>query len=74
MQTAALKSDRTHSARLAVSNGTTENPNLKTKNTKRIARGYRGFEHYRLRLLLNHSSPASSVTDANQETLPKLVA
>ena len=37
-----------------VSNGPTENPNLKIKNTKRIARGYRNFDHYRLRLLLNH--------------------
>ena len=37
-----------------VSNGSTENLNLKTKNTKRIARGYRNFDHYRLRLLLNH--------------------
>jgi transposase len=38
----------------AVSNGPTENLNLKVKNTKRIARGYRNFDHYRLRLLLNH--------------------
>jgi transposase len=38
----------------AVSNGPTENLNLKIKNTKRIARGYRNFDHYRLRLLLNH--------------------
>jgi transposase len=37
-----------------VSNGPTENLNLKIKNTKRIARGYRKFPHYRLRLLLNH--------------------
>jgi hypothetical protein len=37
-----------------VSNGTTENLNLKIKNTKRAARGYRNFTHYRLRLLLNH--------------------
>jgi len=37
-----------------VSNGPTENLNLKIKNTKRIARGYRNFAHYRLRLLLNH--------------------
>jgi transposase len=37
-----------------VSNGPTENLNLKIKNTKRIARGYRNFTHYRLRLLLNH--------------------
>ena len=38
----------------AVSNGPTENLNLKIKNTKRVARGYRNFDHYRLRLLLNH--------------------
>ena len=38
----------------AVSNGPTENLNLKIKNTKRTARGYRNFSHYRLRLLLNH--------------------
>ena len=38
----------------AVSNGPTENLNLKIKNTKRTARGYRNFDHYRLRLLLNH--------------------
>jgi transposase len=38
----------------AVSNGPTENLNLKIKNTKRTARGYRKFAHYRLRLLLNH--------------------
>jgi transposase len=38
----------------AVSNGPTENLNLKIKNTKRTARGYRNFHHYRLRLLLNH--------------------
>ena len=37
-----------------VSNGPTENLNLKIKNTKRIARGYRSFDNYRLRLLLNH--------------------
>jgi len=37
-----------------VSNGPTENLNLKIKHTKRIARGYRKFAHYRLRLLLNH--------------------
>jgi transposase len=37
-----------------VSNGPTENLNLKIKNTKRIVRGYRNFTHYRLRLLLNH--------------------
>lgn len=37
-----------------VTNGPTENLNLKIKNTKRTARGYRNFDHYRLRLLLNH--------------------
>ena len=37
-----------------VSNGPTENLNPKIKNTKRIAREYRNFGHYRLRLLLNH--------------------
>ncbi|HEX2297203.1 MAG TPA: transposase [Pseudonocardiaceae bacterium] len=37
-----------------VSNGPTENLNLKVKNTKRITRGYHNFDHYRLRLLLNH--------------------
>ena len=37
-----------------VSNGPTENLNLKVKNTKRVARGYRSFNNYRLRLLLNH--------------------
>ena len=43
-----------HFAHPDVSNGPTENLNLKIKNTKRIARGYRNFAHYRLRLLLNH--------------------
>ena len=43
-----------HFAHPDVSNGPTENLNLKIKNTKRIARGYRNFCHYRLRLLLNH--------------------
>ena len=37
-----------------VSNGPTECLNLKVKNTKRAARGYRSFANYRLRLLLNH--------------------
>jgi transposase len=37
-----------------VSNGPTENLNLKIKNSKRVARGYRNFGNYRLRLLLNH--------------------
>jgi transposase len=43
-----------HFEHSSVSNGPTENLNLKIKNTKRIARGYRNFAHYRLRLLLNH--------------------
>jgi transposase len=38
----------------AVSNGPTENLNLKIKNAKWAARGYRNFTHYRLRLWLNH--------------------
>lgn len=38
----------------AVSNGPTESLNLKIKNTKRKARGFRNFANYRLRLLLNH--------------------
>ncbi len=38
----------------AVSNGPTESLNLKIKNTKRRARGFRNFANYRLRLLLNH--------------------
>ena len=33
-----------------VSNGPTENLNLKIKNTKRAARGYRNLHNYRLRL------------------------
>jgi len=37
-----------------VSAGPTENLNLKIENTKRIARGYHNFDHYRLRLLLNY--------------------
>jgi transposase len=37
-----------------VSNGPTESLNLKIKNTKRKARGFRNFANYRLRLLLNH--------------------
>jgi Transposase len=38
----------------AMSNGPTENLNPKIPNTKRTARDYRNFTHYRLRLLLNH--------------------
>jgi transposase len=43
-----------HFSHPALSNGPTENLNLKIKNTERVARGYRNFDHYRLRLLLNH--------------------
>jgi len=57
---------RAHSGRVArpeflarfdhpdVSNGPTENLNLKIKNTKRAARGYRSLLNYSLRLLLNY--------------------
>jgi transposase len=45
---------RAHFEHPTVSNGPTENLNLKIKNIKRTARGYRNFNHYRLRLLLNH--------------------
>ena len=38
----------------AITNGPTEALNLKIKNTKRTARGFRNFSNYRLRLLLNH--------------------
>jgi hypothetical protein len=44
----------------AVSNGQTQN--LKIKNTKRIALGYRNFDHYRLRLLLNHGRIRPKIT------------
>src|SRR6185312_8717273 len=43
-----------HFAYTDVSNGPTEALNLKIKNTKRTARGFRNFGNYRLRLLLNH--------------------
>ena len=44
----------THFTHTDVSNGPTESLNLKIKNTKRTARGFRNFANYRLRLLLNH--------------------
>src|SRR3954451_14453502 len=50
-----------------VSNGPTENLNLKIKNTKRIARGYRNFTHYRLRLLLNHGRTHENHTPGASE-------
>lgn len=37
-----------------ISNGPTEAINLLIKKIKRVARGYRNFDHYRLRPLLNH--------------------
>jgi hypothetical protein len=43
-----------HFTHADVSNGPTESLNLKIKNTKRTARGFRNFGNYRLRLLLNH--------------------
>jgi transposase len=59
----------------AVSNGPTENLNLKIKNTKRRARGFRNFGNYRLRLLLNHGrirddQPASRI----KTRVPRLAA
>lgn len=52
-----------HFAHPDVSNGPTESLNLKIKNTKRTARGFRNFGNYRLRLLLNHGR-----IDHNQQT------
>lgn len=50
----AWRTDLAHFNHPDVSNGPTENLNLKIKNTKRTARGFRNFANYRLRLLLNH--------------------
>ena len=59
----------------AVSNGPTENLNLKIKNTKRIARGYRNFNHYRLRLLLNHGRHRQAQSPTRiRNRAPRLVA
>ena len=59
----------------AVSNGPTENLNLKIKNTKRIAHGYRNFDHYRLRLLLNHGLIREDHTPTRIRTrTPRLAA
>lgn len=41
-----------------VSNGRAEAANLGVKNTKRVGRGFRNFDNYRLRLLLSHGMPA----------------
>jgi transposase len=58
-----------------VSNGPTENLNLKIKNTKRVARGYRNFDNYRLRLLLNHGRIRNDhLTSRIRTRRPSLVA
>ena len=58
-----------------VSNGPTENLNLKIKNTKRVARGYRNFTNYRLRLLLNHGRVQENHTPTRIRTRrPSLAA
>lgn len=58
-----------------ITNGPTENLNLKIKNTKRIARGYRNFTHYRLRLLPNHGRIHEDHTPTRIRTRrPRLVA
>ena len=58
-----------------VSNGPTESLNLKVKNTKRAARGYRSFANYRLRLLLNHGLIRDDQATARIRTRrPRIVA
>jgi transposase len=58
-----------------VSNGPTEALNLKIKNTKRVARGFRNFTNYRLRLLLNHGRIRNDhVTSRIRTRRPSLVA
>ena len=58
-----------------VSNGPTENLNLKIKNTKRTARGFRNFGNYRLRLLLNHGRIRNDhLTSRIRTRRPSLVA
>lgn len=58
-----------------VSNGPTEALNLQIKNTKRIARGYRNFQNYRLRLLLNHGRISDDhLTSRIRTRRPSLVA
>jgi transposase len=59
----------------AVSNGPTESLNLKIKNTKRKARGFRNFSNYRLRLLLNHGCiRQASLTSPIRTRRPSFVA
>lgn len=58
-----------------VSNGPTECLNLKIKNTKRVARGFRNFTNYRLRLLLNHGRIRDDhLTSRIRTRRPSLVA
>jgi transposase len=64
-----------HFAHPAVSNGPTESLNLKIKNTKRKARGFRNFTNYRLRLLLNHGRIRQDrLTSRIRTRSPRLVA
>jgi transposase len=58
-----------------VSNGPTESLNLKVKNTKRTARGFRNFNNYRLRLLLNHGRTREDQPTSRIRTRrPRIVA
>ena len=53
----------------------TENLNLKIKNAKRVAHGFRNFTNYRLRLLLNHGRIRNDhVTSRIRTRRPSLVA
>ncbi|MCV7247990.1 ISL3 family transposase [Mycobacterium koreense] len=64
-----------HFAHPDVSNGPTESLNLKIKNTKRTARGFRNFANYRLRLLLNHGRILHNQQPSRIRTRrPRLVA
>ena len=64
-----------HFAHTDVSNGPTESSNLKIKNTKRTARGFRNFANYRLRLLLNHGRIQNNHQTSRIRTCrPSLVA
>jgi transposase len=64
-----------HFTHPAVSNGPTESLNLKIKNTKRKARGFRNFTNYRLRLLLNHGRIRQDrLTSRIRTRSPRLVA
>ena len=63
-----------HFAHTEVSNGRTETLNLKIKNTKRTARGFRNFGNYRLRLLLNPGRIQNHQTSRIRIRRPGLVA